>query len=180
MRNFRKPGSGEIGESLTKTHSSFETPCGSYAHFKITRYLLRATKDSRYGDSMERVLYNCILGAKPIKEDGHGFYYSDYNNDGSKFYHPYKWHCCTGTFSQVTADYGISSYFRDEEGVYVNLFVPSRVNVEARQRSRGIDPTHRVSASTDDTNRSLALTGPPHSPCSCAFRSGRGRRPALP
>ena len=60
-----KPGSGEIGESLTKTHSSFETPCGSYAHFKITRYLLRATKDSRYGDSMERVLYNCILGAKP-------------------------------------------------------------------------------------------------------------------
>ena len=125
--NFRNPGSGEIGESLTKTHSSFETPCGSYAHFKITRYLLRATKDSRYGDSMERVLYNCILGAKPIKEDGHGFYYSDYNNDGSKFYHPYKWHCCTGTFSQVTADYGISSYFCDDKGVYVNLFIPSRV-----------------------------------------------------
>jgi DUF1680 family protein len=125
--NFRKPGNGEIGESLSKTHSGFETPCGSYAHFKITRYLLRATRDSRYGDSMERVLYNCILGAKPIKEDGHGFYYSDYNSDGSKFYHPYKWHCCTGTFSQVTADYGISSYFHDKDGVYVNLFVPSSV-----------------------------------------------------
>jgi hypothetical protein len=124
---FRQPGSGEIGESLTKTHSSFETPCGSYAHFKITRYLLRATKDSRYGDSMERVLYNCILGAKPIEKDGHGFYYSDYNNDGSKVYHPYKWHCCTGTFSQVTADYGISSYFNDGQGIYVNLFVPSKV-----------------------------------------------------
>ena len=125
--SFRKPGSGEIGESLTKTHSSFETPCGSYAHFKITRYLLRSTKDSRYGDSMERVLYNCILGAKPIAPDGHGFYYSDYNDDGSKVYHPYKWHCCTGTFSQITADYGISAYFHDDEGVYVNLFVPSRV-----------------------------------------------------
>jgi DUF1680 family protein len=124
---FRKPGSGEIGESLTKTHSSFETPCGSYAHFKITRYLLRATKDSQYGDSMERVLYNCILGAKPIEKDGHGFYYSDYNNDGSKVYHPYQWHCCTGTFSQVAADYGISSYFNDGEGMYVNLYVPSRV-----------------------------------------------------
>ena len=124
---FRPTGSGEIGESLTKTHSSFETPCGSYAHFKITRYLLRATKDSRYGDSMERVLYNCILGAKAIEKDGHGFYYSDYNNDGSKVYHPYKWHCCTGTFSQVTADYGISSYFYDQMGVYVNLFAPSKV-----------------------------------------------------
>ena len=132
--DFRKPGSGEIGESLTSTHSSFETPCGSYGHFKITRYLLRTTKDSRYGDSMERVLYNCILGALPIKKDGYGFYYSDYNNDGSKVYHPQTWHCCTGTFSQITADYGISAYFHDGEGVYVNLFVPSRVTW-----SRGAD-----------------------------------------
>jgi uncharacterized protein len=125
--NFRIPGSGELGETLTKSHSSFETPCGSYAHFKITRYLMRVTRDSRYGDSMERVLYNCILGAKPITHEGHGFYYSDYNHDGSKVYHPYKWHCCTGTFSQVTADYGISSYFHSPDGIYVNLYVPSRV-----------------------------------------------------
>ena len=124
---FREPGSGEMGQSLTKTHSSFETPCGSYAHFKITRSLLRATRDSRYGDSMERVLYNTVLGAKSIKPDGYGFYYSDYNNDGSKFYHNNQWTCCTGTFAQVTADYGISAYFRDTEGIYVNLYVPSRV-----------------------------------------------------
>jgi DUF1680 family protein len=125
--DFREPGKGELGESLAKTHSGFETPCGSYAHFKFTRYLARVTRDSRYGDSMERVLYNCILGALPIQQDGHGFYYSDYNNDGSKVYHPYQWHCCTGTFSQVTADYGISSYFHDGRGIYVNLYVPSRV-----------------------------------------------------
>jgi uncharacterized protein len=124
---FREVGSGEIGESLSKTHSSFETPCGSYAHFKIARYLLRVSKDSRYGDSMEKVLYNTILGAKPIQTSGYGFYYSDYNNDASKFYHSNKWTCCTGTFAQITADYGISTYFRDSEGVYVNLYVPSRV-----------------------------------------------------
>jgi hypothetical protein len=124
---FRAPGSGEIGESLIKTHSSFETPCGSYGHFKITRYLLRVTRDSRYGDSMEKVLYNTVLGAKPIRKDGFGFYYSDYNNDGSKFYHSQKWTCCTGTFAQITADYGISAYFNDDKGIYVNLYVPSRV-----------------------------------------------------
>ena len=124
---FRDPASGEMGQSLTKTHSSFETPCGSYAHFKVSRYLLRVTRDSRYGDSMERVLYNTILGAKPIQQDGHGFYYSDYNNDGSKFYHPNRWTCCTGTFAQITADYGISAYFQDERGIYVNLYVPSRL-----------------------------------------------------
>jgi DUF1680 family protein len=125
---FREPGSGEIGQSLAKTHSSFETPCGSYAHFKITRSLLRVTGDSRYGDSMEKVMYNTILGARPIQKDGHGFYYSDYNNDGSKFYHPNQWTCCTGTFAQITADYGISAYFHDRQGIYVNLFVPSRIS----------------------------------------------------
>lgn len=125
---FRAPGSGEMGESLTKTHAGFETPCGAYGHFKIARYLLRQSGDSRYGDSMEKVLYNTILGAKPILEDGTSFYYADYNNSASKFYHPDKWPCCSGTFPQITADYGISSYFRSDRGVYVNLYVPSKVS----------------------------------------------------
>jgi DUF1680 family protein len=77
---FRKPGSGEMGGSLTQTHSSFETPCGAYGHFKLTRYLMRITADSVYGDSMESILYNTILGAKPILQDGTSFYYADYNN----------------------------------------------------------------------------------------------------
>jgi DUF1680 family protein len=126
--SFRKPGSGEIGESLKSSHASFETPCGAYGHFKITRYLMRVTADSRHGDSMERVLYNTILGAMPLKEDGSSFYYSDYNNQfAKKGYHRDKWPCCSGTFPQITADYGISSYFYDAEGIYVNLYVPSRV-----------------------------------------------------
>lgn len=125
---FRKPGSGDVGASLTNTHSSFETPCGAYGHFKAARYLLRVTRDSRYGDSMERVLYNTILGVKPLKEDGTSFYYSDYNNIfARKGYYKDKWPCCSGTFPQLTADYGISSYFRENENIYVNLFTPSRV-----------------------------------------------------
>jgi DUF1680 family protein len=124
---FSAPGSGKLGQSLTTTHASFETPCGAYGHFKISRSLLCVTGDSRYGDSMERVLYNTILGAKPLLEDGSSFYYSDYNLHGSKFYHPDKWPCCSGTFPQITADYRISSYFHSAHGLYVNLYVPSRV-----------------------------------------------------
>ena len=37
-----------------------------------------------HGDSMEAVLYNTILGARPIRRDGVSFYYSDYNMDGQK------------------------------------------------------------------------------------------------
>jgi DUF1680 family protein len=125
---FRKPGSGEMGTSLTTSHSSFETPCGAYGHFKITRYLLQVTRDSIYGDSMERILYNTILGAKPLKEDGSSFYYSDYNNHyASKGYHRDKWPCCSGTFPQITADYGISSCFHSSDAIYVNLYTPSKV-----------------------------------------------------
>jgi hypothetical protein len=125
--SFRKPGSGEMGASLLKTHSSFETPCGAYGHFKVARYLMRITGDSRYGDSMESVLYNTILGAKPILPDGTSFYYADYNNSATKFYHQDKWPCCSGTFPQITADYGISSYLGAPDGVYVNLYVPSQL-----------------------------------------------------
>jgi uncharacterized protein len=124
---FGEPGTGQLGASLTTTHASFETPCGAYGHFKIARYLLRVTKDSRYGDSMERVLYNTILGAWPIQADGTSFYYSDYATTGKKVWYRDKWPCCSGTFPQLAADYHISTYLRSADGVYVNLFTPSSV-----------------------------------------------------
>jgi uncharacterized protein len=122
---LRGTDSSDVFDSLTKTHSSFETPCGSYAHFKLTRYLLRVTRDSSYGDSMERMMYNTILGAKPLQADGHTFYYSDYNFAGRKVYSRHRWPCCSGTMPQVAADYRISTYLRDARAVYVNLYIPS-------------------------------------------------------
>jgi hypothetical protein len=119
------PNSPALAASLQSTHSSFETPCGSYAHFKLTRYLLRVTRDARYGDSMERVMFNTVLGAKPLLADGSTFYYSDYNVHGSKFYKHDHWPCCSGTLPQVAADYRINAYFRDADGLYVNLYIPS-------------------------------------------------------
>ena len=124
---FGEPGHGQLGDSLQKTHNSFETPCGAYGHFKIARYLLQVTKDSRYGDSMERVLYNTILGAWPVRADGTSFYYSDYATPGKKVWYEQKWPCCSGTFPQLAADYHISTYLRSADGVYVNLFTPSVV-----------------------------------------------------
>jgi hypothetical protein len=125
---FVVPGKGLLAGSLQKTHAAFETPCGAYGQFKITRYLLRTTRDSRYGDSMEQVLYNTIAGAKPILADGTSFYYSDYNNaNAKKVYYKAQWPCCSGTFPQLTADYGISSYYGAQDGIYVNLYLPSKV-----------------------------------------------------
>jgi DUF1680 family protein len=122
---LRKPGSDEVFASLTKSHHSFETPCGSYAHMKLTRYLLRVTRDGHYGDSMERVMYNTILGAKPMQPDGRTFYYADYNLKGSRVYSDHRWPCCSGTMPQVAADYGINTYLQEAGAVWVNLYIPS-------------------------------------------------------
>ncbi|MBV9760843.1 MAG: glycoside hydrolase family 127 protein [Acidobacteriaceae bacterium] len=151
--HFVPPGSGKLGDSLASQHASFETPCGAYGHFKITRYLLRITRDSRYGDSMERVLYNTVLGAKPLQPDGRAFYYSDYTFQGRKTYHPDKWPCCSGTLPQVAADYRVSPYLRDKDDLYVNLYIPSSV----KWNGRSLRQTTAYPAS--DSIR-LALTTP--------------------
>lgn len=122
---FVAPGSGKLGESLAKNHGSFEAPCGTFGQFKVSGYLMRITGDSRYGDGMERLFYNAALGVLPLKPDGQAFYYADYSDAGRKAYYPTLCPCCSGSIGQLTADYGISAYLRDDAGLYVNLYTPS-------------------------------------------------------
>ncbi len=124
---LRKPGYDEMAKHLVAGHNGFETPCGSYAHMKLTRYLLRATRDGQYGDSMERVFFNTILGALPMLDNGSCFYSSDYNYAGRRVYSVHRWPCCSGTMPQVVADYGINSYLREAGALWVNLYQPSQV-----------------------------------------------------
>ncbi len=128
---FVRPNEGLVGKSIASTHAHFETPCGAYAHFKLARYLLRFTAQARYGDSLERALYNTVLGAKDPSGDGYFFYYSDYHSSARKDYFPDKYPCCSGTLPQVVADYAISAYFWNQEGIFVNLFTPSEVSWKA-------------------------------------------------
>lgn len=145
--SFRPPGSEEMAESLNYSHHNFETPCGSYAHFKLCRYLLRVSADAKYGDSLEQVMYNTVLGAKKLEQDGRAFYYSDYNFAGKKVYRD-KWTCCSGTLPQVTCDYHVSAYFHDDSGVYVNLYIPSTLTwYPDKSKAAGQNAADRVQIS---------------------------------
>lgn len=126
---FIEPDSGKRFESLQTTRNHFETPCGSYATFKHARYLTQITGQSIYGDGLERVLYNGILAAKRIEPDGRNFYYADYADNARKTFHPERWTCCTGSYPQAIADYLLNAYYRSEDGMYVNLFVPSTLRM---------------------------------------------------
>jgi DUF1680 family protein len=135
----RAPLINALSDSLLLQHDHFETGCGSQAHFKLTRYLLRITRDPHYGDSMERVMYNTVLGALPLNRWGKAFYQSNYHAHARKTYFdgyehelPDEWSCCSGTLPQVAADYCISAYFHDADGLFVNLYIPSTLHFEHR------------------------------------------------
>jgi hypothetical protein len=87
---------------------------------------------------MERVLYNTVLGALPMKPDGTAFYYADYNISGSKKYFEYRCPCCSGTLGQMVADYGISAYLLNDHGAVVNLYLPSRLSWRQNGRAMSL------------------------------------------
>jgi hypothetical protein len=122
-----QPRTSALFDSLTTTANHFETPCGAYATMKLARYLMRFTADARYGDGLERVLYNGMLAVKKPDSEGNSPYYSSYDPGATKTYYPAKWPCCSGTLVQGVADYVRNVYFQAPGALYVNLYTPSRV-----------------------------------------------------
>jgi DUF1680 family protein len=122
------PPDGRLGKSLEINYNSFETPCGSWAGFKLSRYLMEFTGEARYGDWIERLLYNGIGAALPMGPGGQTFYYSDCRASvGMKVYFWTTFTCCSGTYIQDVAAYHDLIYFQDGSGLYVNLYLPSEI-----------------------------------------------------
>lgn len=119
---------GSLGRSLEGVMDTFETPCGTWSIFKLSKYLLQFTGEARFGDWMERAVYNGIAAALPMAGRGRTFYYSGYRLGGDqKTYYSAAWPCCSGTYIQDTVDYHDIIYFKGDRTLYVNLFVPSQV-----------------------------------------------------
>jgi len=122
------PTDGRLGRALELHADDAEIPCGTWAGFKLARYLMTFTGEARYGDWIERLLYNGIGAALPTQSSGQTFYYADYRvASGEKLYFWEAWPCCSGTYWQAVADYHNMIYFKDSRGLFVNLFVPSEV-----------------------------------------------------
>lgn len=119
---------GSLGRALDTRSDTTEIGCGSWAGFKLSRHLIRATGEARYGDWAERLLYNGVGAMLPLTGRGRNFYYADYRvGGGMKVYNWDTFTCCSGTYIQNMAAYHDLVYFKDDTGLYVNLFVPSEL-----------------------------------------------------
>lgn len=119
---------GSLGKSLETRSDSFETMCGSWAGFKLSRYLTQFTGEARYGDWVERLLFNGAGAALPLRAGGRNFYYSDYRTGGGmKVDYWDNYTCCSGTLFQDMADYHNLIYYKDESSLYVSQYLPSEV-----------------------------------------------------
>jgi hypothetical protein len=125
------PPDGSLGRSLDVFGYHAEIPCGSWAAFKLSMYLMRFTGEARFGDWIETLVYNAMGATLPPEQDGKCFYYGDYRpSGGMKTHYWHEWPCCSGTYIQNMAEYYNMIYLRGESGLYVNLFVSSEVTFE--------------------------------------------------
>jgi hypothetical protein len=109
--------------------------CNTYNMLRLTRFLYAWNPDARYFDYFETALYNHILSSQN-PETGMTVYKNYLSMPARKnFCTPFSsfW-CCTGSGIENHAKYGESIYWRDDESLYVNLFIPSVL----KDRRRGL------------------------------------------
>lgn len=93
---------------------------------KLTRHLFTWTADEKYADYYERALYNHILASQE-QETGMVTYFISYQPGTFKTYRTKynSFWCCVGTGFENHAKYGEGIYYHNDNGIYVNLFIPS-------------------------------------------------------
>ncbi|HJZ96980.1 MAG TPA: beta-L-arabinofuranosidase domain-containing protein, partial [Candidatus Solibacter sp.] len=107
--------------------------CCAYNMMKLTRHLYTWNGAPSYFDYYERALYNHRLGTIQPKTGYTQYYLSHtpgawrtFNTEDRSFW------CCTGSGVEEYSKLNDSIYWRDEDGVLVNLFIPSELHWEEK------------------------------------------------
>jgi hypothetical protein len=118
---------GRLSKELSLGTTTNECCC-AYNMLKLTRKLYTWTPDPRYFDYYERTLYNHRLGTMDTKTGETQYYLGLVPGSWRTFATVYdSFWCCNGTGIEEYSKLNDSIYFHDENGIYVNLFIPSEV-----------------------------------------------------
>lgn len=107
--------------------------CNVYNMLKLTRHLYLQTGEVKYINYYERALYNHILGQQD-PETGMISYFLPMLPGAFKVYSTPEnsfW-CCVGSGFENQAKYGECIYYHDNEALFIDLFIPSRVNWDSK------------------------------------------------
>jgi hypothetical protein len=122
---FREPGV----EATDLTDLSGES-CNTHNMLKLTRALFERGPAAEYADYYEHALYNHLL-ATIAPDTGATTYFTPARPGAFKVYGDPEeslW-CCTGSGIENTARYGEAIYFEAPGALWVNLFIPSTVEL---------------------------------------------------
>ena len=109
-------GTGNLQESCTTTYQ-----------LMVYDNLLRLEGDSRYGDLMERAIYNALFGAQ--SPDGRRIrYYTPF--EGRREYFDKDTYCCPNNFRRAIALLPQLVYYRTGNGVLINLYTVSSARID--------------------------------------------------
>ncbi len=134
-------GSGEtsegFGPNYSLRHRAYCESCSSAGLIFFQYKMNLAYHDAKYADLYEETLYNALLGALDLPAKN--FYY-DNPLVGSQPRYP--WHvcpCCVGNIPRTLLMLPTWMYAKGKDGIYVNLFIGSTVNVDDVQMTQTTD-----------------------------------------
>ncbi len=107
--------------------------CNTYNMLKLSRHLFCWDASPEVADYYERALYNHISGQQD-PQSGMVSYFLPLMSGSHKVYSTKEnsfW-CCVGSGFESHAKYAESIYFYNENGVFVNLMIPSVLNYKAK------------------------------------------------
>jgi uncharacterized protein len=113
-----------------------EIPCGTWAVFKLSGYLMEFTRRAGSCSWAERLIYNGIGSELPMHAEGRVMYYANYHVDGTQKAVEFEmtainttgtvleWPCCSGTFPQTVAEYPNLIGYRSSNGLDICQYIP--------------------------------------------------------
>ncbi len=123
-------GSGETSEGFGPDYSlrnnSYCESCSSCGLVFFQYKLNLAYHDAKYADLYEQTIYNALLGGVAL--DGKSFCYTNPLVGTERT----RWHvcpCCVGNIPRTLLMVPTWTYAKSETGLYVNLFIGSRIQV---------------------------------------------------
>jgi hypothetical protein len=100
--------------------------CATAYQIRVYDSLLRLRGDARYGDLMERTVFNSLFAAQ--SPDGRRIrYYAP--TEGAREYHPVDTYCCPTNYRRIVAELPEMIFYRRGRGVAVNLYTASRAEM---------------------------------------------------